>query len=55
MAEESDMANDEIHDDGVFFEDEVWVAYVDGVMVACGPDKPIIEAAFKHHNEEDFG
>ena len=49
------MDNNKPHDDGVFFEDGVWVAYVDGDVVASGPDKPIVEAAFKHHNEEDFG
>jgi hypothetical protein len=38
---------------GVQYEDGMWVAYVDGALVASGPDKAIVQAAFDYHNTED--
>lgn len=35
--------------DGVHEVDGVWEAWLNGDMVAVGPDKPIIEAAYRYH------
>lgn len=34
---------------GVYREDGMWVAYVNDAIVAAGPDRLIIEAAFRFH------
>lgn len=36
---------------GVFWEDNAWVGYVDGRMVAAGPTQSIVEAAQRFHAE----
>jgi hypothetical protein len=43
----------ERHEDGVFFEDGIWNAYYEGALVACGPDKAIIQAAYDHRASAD--
>lgn len=39
--------------EGVHWEDGMWVAYVDGAVVASGPDEAIVKAAYRHHASED--
>lgn len=34
---------------GVFFEQGAWAGYVDGVLVAVGPDRPLVVAAMNFH------
>lgn len=39
--------------EGVLREDDLWVAYIDGKLVASGPDKVVIEAFYNARVSED--